>query len=478
MLFTSLALTFVQSPPEPPRPVLLEPGTESYTVEGTGPKPRPNIIYIMADDLGWGDLSVQGQQRFETPRIDQMAAEGLRFTSHYSGSTVCAPTRAVLMTGLHTGHSAVRGNREYKPLGQFPLPAASLTVAEILKGGGYETAVVGKWGLGPPGTEGAPLVQGFDHSFGYNCQRNAHFFYREFLFRDDEKFEVDPEQWTHELLTQDALAWLDERSVDTPFFLYLPYTIPHASIEAPQELIDPFIGRWGEEKPHKGGHYSAQPTPHAAFAAMVTQLDADVGKVLDLLREKGLAENTLVIFTSDNGPHQEGGADPKFFDSNGPFRGMKRDLYEGGIRVPHIAWWPGTVQPGVSDHPSAMWDFLPTACEIAVLPMPTGLDGISYAPTLLGTGNQRTHHSLYWEFHERGASQAVRMGKWKGVRTQLRKNPDAKLELYDLDADPGETMEIAADHPEVVASIEKVMRQQHLADPNWKFPMDLNPDKE
>lgn len=477
MLFSSLALLLMQSEAVPPRPVLLDQGVSSYLVEGQGAAARPNIIYIMADDLGWGDLSVQGQTRFETPRIDQMAAEGLRFTSHYSGSTVCAPTRAVLMTGLHTGHSAVRGNREQKPLGQFPLPAASLTVAEILKSGGYETAVIGKWGLGPPGTEGAPLAQGFDHSFGYNCQRNAHFFYREFLFRDDEKFDVDPEQWTHELLTQDALAWLGERSADTPFFLYLPYTIPHASIEAPQELIDPFIGKWGEEKPHKGGHYAAQPTPHAAFAAMVTQLDADVGKVIDLLREKGLAENTLVIFTSDNGPHQEGGADPKFFDSNGPFRGIKRDLYEGGIRVPHIAWWPGTVQPGVSDHPSAMWDFLPTACEVAGVPIPTGLDGISYAPTLLGKGTQRSHHALYWEFHERGASQAVRMGKWKGVRTQLRENPDAALELYDLDGDPGETKNLAEAHPDVVARIEKIMRQQHIADENWKFPMDLKPQK-
>lgn len=460
MLWTSLALTLLQAPPA--------------TQES--PTTPPNIIYIMADDLGWGDLSVQGQKRFETPRLDQMAAEGMRFTSHYSGSTVCAPSRAVLMTGLHTGHVAVRGNRENKPIGQFPLPAASLTVAEILKSDGYETAVIGKWGLGPPGSEGAPLAQGFDHSFGYNCQRNAHFFYRDFLFRDDEKIEIDPEQWTHELLTEDALDWLGEREASKPFFLYLPYTIPHASIEAPQELIDPFIGRWGKEKAHKGGHYSAQPTPHAAFAAMVSQLDADVGKVLDLLRAKGLAENTLVIFTSDNGPHREGGADPEFFDSNGPYRGIKRDLYEGGIRVPHIAWWPGTVKPGVSDHASAMWDFLPTACELAGMPIPSDLDGISYAPTLLGK-EQRPHRFLYWEFHERGAAQAVRMGKWKGVRTQLKKNPEAPLELYDLSTDPGETTNLAAKHPEVVARLMRILHSQHLPDSNWKFPTDPKPIK-
>lgn len=443
------------------------------TAVAPAPK-RPNIIYIMADDLGWGDLSVQGQARFETPRLDQMAAEGMRFTSHYSGSTVCAPSRAVLMTGKHTGHVSVRGNRESKPLGQFPLPANEVTVAELLQGTGYETAVIGKWGMGPPGTSGAPLQQGFDHSFGYNCQRNAHFFYRDFLFQDDEKIEIDPEQWTHELLTEDALAWLRARDAETPFFLYLPYTIPHASIEAPQELIDPFIGKWGEEKPFPGRHYSAQPTPRAAFAAMVTELDADVGKILDLLRERGLAEDTLVIFTSDNGPHREGGADPDFFDSNGPFRGIKRDLYEGGIRVPFLAWWPGTVAPGVTDHASAFWDFLPTACELAGLPIPTGLDGISYAPTLLGR-EQRAHQFLYWEFHERGAAQAIRMGKWKGVRTQLKKNPQAPLELYDLEADPGETTNLAEEHPEVVAELMRVMHNQHLADPNWKFPTDPQP---
>ena len=473
MLLAALTLLVPQSESAPPPPTLVNPGPATAQ---DGQIRRPNIIYIMADDLGWGDLSVQGQAKFETPRLDQMAAEGLRFTSHYSGSTVCAPSRAVLMTGKHTGHVAVRGNREYKPLGQFPLPKNEVTVAELLKTVGYETAVIGKWGMGPPGTEGAPLQQGFDHSFGYNCQRNAHFFYRDFLFRDDEKIEIDPEQWTHELLTEDALSWLGERKADTPFFLYLPYTIPHASIEAPQELIDPFIGRWGEEKPFPGRHYSAQPTPHAAFAAMVTQLDADVGKILDLLREKGLAENTLVIFTSDNGPHAEGGADPKWFDSNGPYRGIKRDLYEGGIRVPFLAWWPGTVKPGVTDHASAFWDFLPTACQLAGLPIPAGLDGISYAPTLLGD-EQRAHRFLYWEFHERGASQAVRVGKWKGVRTQLRKNPEASLELYDLEADPGETNNLAAEHPEIVQRLMRVIHSQHIADPNWKFPTDPKPEK-
>lgn len=463
MLLAGLVLSVAQFVPAPPPPAIDD-------AADAAPR-RPNIVYVMADDLGWGDLSCQGQERFETPRLDRMAAEGLRFTAHYSGSTVCAPSRAVLMTGKHTGHVAIRGNRGMQPLGQAPLPAGEITVAELLRAVGYETAVIGKWGLGPPDSEGAPTRQGFDHAFGYNCQSRAHFFYRDFLFRDDEKVEIDPEQWTHELLTEDALAWLGARDAARPFFLYLPYTIPHASLSAPQELIDPFVGRWGEETPFPGRHYAAQPTPHAAFAAMVTELDRDVGRILDLLREQGLEENTLVIFTSDNGPHREGGADPEFFDSNGPYRGIKRDLYEGGIRVPFLAWWPGTIEPGVSAHVSAFEDFLPTAAELAGAPLPPGLDGVSYAPTLLGQ-EQRARDFLYWEFHERGAAQAVRAGKWKAVRTGLRKNPDAPVELYDLEADPGETTDLAEDHPEVAARLLRIMHEQHVPDPTWPFPTD------
>jgi len=462
MALISLALLFTQSP-------AVNPSAGAPVAE---PFQAPNIIYIMADDLGWGDLSCQGQQRFSTPRIDQMAAEGMRFTSHYSGSTVCAPSRAALMTGKHTGHTSVRGNREAKPIGQYALPEHELTVAEILKSAGYETAVVGKWGLGPPESEGAPLAQGFDHSFGYNCQRAAHFFYRDYLFRDDKKIEVDPKQWTHELLTQDALAWLAERDGSQPFFLYLPYTIPHASIEAPQELIDPFVGKWGEEQPYAGRHYSSQATPRAAFAAMVTQLDSDVGAVLDLLRKKGLAENTLVIFTSDNGPHREGGADPEFFDSNGPYRGIKRDLYEGGIRVPHIAWWPGRVQPGVSDHISAQWDLLPTVAELAGVRFDAAaIDGISYAPTLLGA-KQAAHDYLYWEFHERGGAQAIRMGKWKAVRVGLKKNPQAPIQLYSLEDDPGEQNDLAEKHPDLIEELARLFVEARTSHKDWSFPTD------
>ena len=323
--------------------------------------PRPNIIFLLADDLGYGDVSCQGQQLFATPNIDRLAAEGLRFTAHYSGSTVCAPSRACLMTGRHTGHASVRGNRAMKPLGQHPLPASDVTVAELLRDAGYQTFAAGKWGLGPPDTEGAPERQGFDRFFGYLCQRNAHRYYPPFLWRDGAKVPLPGNEhdgrgeYAHDLIVDEVLRFLAERDPSRPFLLYAPFTIPHADLDVPADSSAPFQDAF-DETPHAKGHYRPVPKPKAEFAGMVARLDRDVGRILDALATAGIDEDTVVIFSSDNGPHREGGADPKFFRSSGPFRGVKRDLYEGGIRVPTFARWPGVIEPGrETDHVSAFW---------------------------------------------------------------------------------------------------------------------------
>jgi len=447
-----------------PRPVPLLAGL-CLAFAGTAAAQRPNVVLIMADDLGWGDLGAYGQERVRTPQLDRMAAEGLRFTAHYAGSTVCAPSRAVLMTGLHTGHAAVRGNQELQPLGQYPLPAAEVTLAEVLRSAGYRTHAIGKWGLGPPGSDGDPLAQGFEHFYGYNCQRNAHFHYPEFLWRDGEKEALEG-AYAHDRMAEEALAFVRAQDGSQPFFLYLPFTIPHAGLEVPADGLAEYRGAFAET-PWPERHYRGQAEPRAAFAAMVSRLDRDVGRLLAALRESGLDANTLVLFTSDNGPHAEGGADPGFFRSSGPFRGIKRDLYEGGIRVPLIAWWPGAVRPGVTDQLAAFQDYLPTFAVLAGTRAPAGLDGISFAPILKGSGAQARHRDLYWEFHERGGSQAIRAGKWKGVRLQVRRDADAPLELYDLEADPGETTDVAAEHPGVVARLRARIDAEHTPAADW-----------
>ncbi len=421
---------------------------------------KPNVIFVMADDLGYGDLGCYGQKVIQTPNLDKMAAEGMRFTDMYAGSTVCAPSRCCLMTGKHTGHAYVRGNKEVKPMGQWPLPADTVTVASLMKDAGYKTALIGKWGLGGPGSEGIPNKQGFDYFFGYLCQRHAHNYYPEFLFRNTGRVPLDntvenrrgdgagvasvKKEYSHDLLAADALRWIEENK-DEPFFLYLAVTIPHANNEA---------GNRGMEVPDYGIYADKDwPQPHKGHAAMITRLDKDMGRLLDKLEELGIDDNTLVIFTSDNGPHSEGGANPKFFDSNGPLRGYKRDLYEGGIRVPMIARWPGKVEAGSeSDYIGAFWDVMPTLSRLAGAKAPDDIDGISFLPTLLGRDRQRKHKYLYWEFFNR---QAIRMGKWKAVRLK----PDADLELYDLSEDIGETNNVAAEHPRVVKRIE-----EHFAD--------------
>jgi arylsulfatase A len=430
------------------------------------PTKRPNIIYILADDLGWGDLSCYGQSKFETPNIDSLAAEGMKFTQHYSGSTVCAPSRCSLMTGLHTGHTVVRGNKEIKPEGQSPMPADTVTIPRLLSSAGYKTGMFGKWGLGAPGSESDPADH-FDEFYGYNCQRQSHTFYPDHLWHNRHKIELDGKTYSHDLIMEAAKNFIRSGS-DTPFFCYIPVTIPHAAMHAPKKLHDKYRKQFPQFEGIIGKYRGPEVhNPVAAFAAMVEHLDTGVGEILGLLRKLGIDENTLVIFTSDNGPHKEGGHDPLFFDSNGPLRGYKRDLYEGGIRVPMIARMPGTIKPGSkTDHISAFWDVMPTLCQIAGIDTPKGVDGISFLPALLGR-EQPQHQYLYWEFHEQGGKQAVRMGRWKAVRLDVKKNPNYPIELYDLETDLGENNNIAAEKPDIVTKMAEIMKTARTEDANW-----------
>ena len=433
---------------------------------------QPNIIYILLDDAGYGDLSCYGQTKFLTPNIDRLASEGMKFTNHYSGSTVCAPTRSVIMSGLHTGHTPSRGNREIKPVGQFPIPATTFTIAEALKKAGYATGAFGKWGLGNPGSEGDPIHQGFDRFFGYNCQRNAHTYYPTWLFDDLRKIELDGKTYAHDLIMDKAVEWID-RQHENPFFCFLPVTIPHAAMHVPEKYAAPFrkkfpefenkVGRYGNNKPFAKN-------PAAQFAGMMTALDVGIGRVLKSLKKHQIDQNTIVLLSSDNGPHKEGGHMPNYFNSNGGLRGFKRDLYEGGIRCPLLVRWPGKVEAGsTSNHISAHWDLFPTFCELAGTNPPEGLDGISFLPTLLGK-EQEKHEHLYWEFYEGGGKRAVRIGKWKAVQNQVnRKGKDAPIEIYDLESDRAETSDLAAQNSELIARIQKIFERSHTPSPLWKF---------
>lgn len=433
----------------------------------------PNIIYILADDLGYGDLSCYGQKLFSTPHIDQLAKQGLLFTQHYSGSTVCAPSRSALMTGQHTGHTFVRGNKEVQPEGQHPLPDESYTIAEALKKAGYTTGAFGKWGLGYPGSEGDPNHQGFDTFFGYNCQRMGHHYYPYHLWSNQDSLILkantgkQKEAYAPELIHQEVLRFIRDNQ-EQPFFLYLPSIIPHAELIAPDSVMNKHLGKYEPEVLYEGydegpryrrGPYESQKNSHAAFVAMIEILDRQVGEIVQTLEELGLSENTLIIFTSDNGPHQEGGADPEYFNSNGPLRGFKRDLYEGGIRVPMIAKWPGKISAGTrTDHVSAFWDLFPTLAELTQIETPEYLDGISFLPTLIGKpSEQQAHEYLYWEFHERGGRLAVRKGKWKAVKYEVLEKPEAPLELYNLSKDIGEENNLAQQFPEIAAEMQSIM---------------------
>ena len=443
---------------------------------------KPNIIYIIADDLGYGDLGCYGQKIVKTPNLDRIRAEGIKFTQHYSGSTVCAPSRCVLMTGQHTGHASVRGNGKWQPEGQGPIAKDIPTVAELLKDAGYTTGAFGKWGLGGPGSGAEPNDRGFDYWYGFNCQALAHNYYPDYLWKNRKKVMLEGNkggkcgQFSHSLIAEEALNFI-KRSKDKPFFAFMPFTIPHAELAAPKEAMDVYDGKIKETKPYRNpsspyvakGGYNAQAKPHTAFAAMVTLMDKNIGRIMALLKELNIDDNTIVMFTSDNGPHLEGGADPNFFDSNGPLKGFKRDLYEGGIRAPMIARWPGRIKPNTqTDHISAFWDVLPTMCEIANIKPSKNIDGISFAPTMFGK-KQKTHEYLYWEFHEQGGKQAVRMGKWKGIRLRVFKNPNGPIELYNLETDIGEENNIADKHPDIVAKISRIMKEARVHNDEWPF---------
>jgi len=422
---------------------------------------RPNIVFILADDLGYGDLGCYGQQQIQTPNLDRLAAEGIRFTQCYAGSTVCAPSRCVLMTGLHTGHARVRGNA------LVPLEPTDVTVAEVLREAGYRTGIIGKWGLGEPDTKGVPTEQGFDSWFGYLNQTHAHNYYPEMLWRNTTRVEL-PEnrndqrgKYSADLFRDEAIEFLRAQR-QQPFFLYLALTLPHANNELARKTGN------GMEIPSDAPYRDRPwPPPQKNHAAMITRLDSDVGAVLTELDRLGLDHSTLVFFASDNGPLAEGGADPRFFQSAGTLRGRKRDLYEGGIRTPMIVRWQGTIAPAQTN--DLVWwfaDVLPTLAELAGAQCPSGLDGTSVAPVLLAQASDRPEFSqprhLYWEFHERGSRQAVRFGRWKGVRQW-----QGPLELYDLEADEAETADVATQHPQVVRALETWLETARSASPHW-----------
>lgn len=435
---------------------------------------HPNIIYILLDDAGIGDLSCYGQKQFATPHIDKLATGGMRFTEHYAGSTVCAPTRCVLMSGVHTGHSYVRGNREVNPIGQAPIPGTLVTIPKLLRSAGYTTGAFGKWGLGAPATEGAPENQGFDRFFGYNCQRNAHTYYPTWLFDDAKKITLDGKTYAHDLIMEKALDWVRTAASDKekPFFCFLPVTIPHAAMHVTEDYAAPFRKKFPQFE-DTIGNYAGPPVknPVAAFAGMMTKLDDDIGNLMALLQELGIDENTIVMLSSDNGPHREGGHKPDFFDSNGPYRGYKRDLYEGGIRAPLIARWPGKITPGTTSHLiSAQWDMLPTFCEIAGIDSPADIDGISILPELTGkTEEQKQHDFLYWEFFEGGGKRAVRMEKWKAVQLNLNQDLNGPIQLFDLDADAGEKKDIADKHPDILNKMKAAFQKSHAPSEHWQW---------
>ncbi len=445
--------------------------TASLTVDAMAGQ-KPNIIYILLDDAGYGDLSCYGQEKFQTPHIDRLATEGMKFTNHYAGSTVCAPTRSVIMSGLHTGHTASRGNREIRPVGQFPIPASTFTIAEALKKAGYATGAFGKWGLGNPGSEGDPIHQGFDRFFGYNCQRNAHTYYPTWLFDDLRKIELDGKTYAHDLIMDRAVEWIDKHH-EGPFFCFLPVTIPHAAMHVPEKYAAPFRKKFPEFENKVGRYGNNRPfakNPAAQFAGMMTALDHGIGRVLKSLEEHGIDKETIILLSSDNGPHKEGGHMPDYFNSGGGLRGHKRDLYEGGIRCPLLVRWPEKVKAGsTSDHISAHWDLFPTFCELAGTETPQDLDGISFLPTLLGKP-QKQHEYLYWEFFEGGGKRAVRIGNWKAVQNQVnRKGQDAPIEIYDLEKDRKETSNLAAQSSELITRVRKIFNSAHTPSPLWKF---------
>lgn len=443
---------------------------------------KPNVVFIIADDLGYADLSCFGQKKFQTPNIDNLALNGLRCTNTYSGTTVSAPSRASLMTGLHTGHTPIRGNKELAPEGQFPLPEDTYSLFTLFKSAGYKTGAFGKWGLGQPGSVGDPNNQGVDDFFGYNCQLLAHNYYPDHLWHNQTRIELPDNDngafgtYSQDLIQKYTINFIRENK-DEPFFLFVPTVVPHAELIVPEDsIIQYFRGRF-EEEPHQGtdsgphfrkGGYMSQDYPNAMYAAMVTRLDNYVGEIVGELKKQGVYENTLIIFTSDNGPHQEGGNNPDFFNSNGVFRGYKRDLYEGGIKVPTVVSWIQNVPAGEQTNLTyAFWDYLPTFAELLDLNIEHEIDGISVMPTLLGQEGQKEHDYFYFEFQELGGRQAVVKDNWKLLHQNIRSG--GTFELYNLASDPGENHNVIELYPERADALKDIMRNARTEDENWKL---------
>ena len=462
----------------------------------------PNVVFILADDLGYGDLGCFGQTRIRTPHLDQLASQGMRLTRLYSGNAVCAPSRCVLLTGKHPGHALIRDNREVQPEGQAPLMAGMVTLARVFQEKGYATGAFGKWGLGSPDSTGAPLRQGFDRFFGYNCQRQAHNYYPTYLWDDTRKVplnnpsfsphqrlpkESDPEnpqsyvgysgqEYAPDRIHRQAIQFIQENR-NRPFLCFIPSTVPHLALQVPEDSLKEYEGAF-PEKPYRGeSSYLPHPTPHAAYAAMITRLDREVGRLMRLIEELGLTNETLFIFTSDNGPLWDrlGGTDSDFFQSAAGLRGRKGSLYEGGVRVPGIVRWVGHIRSGsTTDRRVGFEDWLPTLMDLAgwKREIPRDLDGISFAPTLLGQ-HQRERSHLYREFPAYGGQQALWSGPWKAVRQQLSsegKSASIRTELYQLEQDPREQKDVAAAHPEILHRLEKLMTREHVSSKDFPFP--------
>ena len=467
---------------------------------------KPNIIFILADDLGYGELGCYGQTKIRTPSIDKLAASGMRFTQHYSGSPVCAPSRCTFLTGKHTGHSYIRDNDEMGERGdvwhdpnlegQRPLLSNTKTIATMLQREGYTTACIGKWGLGGPESTGHPNKQGFDFYYGYLCQRVAHNYYPTHLWRNEEKDvlegndyfyphqrlpeDMNPDdkasyasysgsQYAPDLMVKEAVEFIRSNK-DRPFFLYFATPIPHVSLQVPEDSLHEYEGVF-PETPYRGERgYLPHRTPRAAYAAMITRMDDHIGRIMDLLEELGLSDNTIIFFTSDNGPTFNGGTDSTFFNSADSLRGLKCEVYEGGIRVPMIVRWPGKIRAGtMTDHVSALWDVMATLADITGVKTPEDTDGISFLPTMLGQDQQREHDYLYWEYFGRPA-QAVRWGDWKGVRLKAKSNPEGPIELYDLKNDVGEKNDVARQNPKIVKKVEAIMASRTPSEfDKWNF---------
>lgn len=441
---------------------------------------KPNVVFIVTDDLGYGDLSCFGQEKFLTPNIDQLALNGIRFTNSYSGTTVSAPSRASLLTGLHTGHTPIRGNKEIQPEGQMPLPSNIYTIFTLFKNAGYTTGAFGKWGLGYPGSSGDPINQNVDHFFGYNCQRMAHNYYPSHLWDNNTRVDF-PENdngnfgtFSQDLIQEKTLQFIEDQS-NKPFFLFVPIVLPHAELVVPEDSIIINLRGKYPETPYKGvdegpdfrkGGYMSQNQPRATHAAMVKRIDTYVAQIVDKLKEEGVLENSIIIFTSDNGPHREGGADPDFFNSNSIYRGYKRDLYEGGIRVPTIISWQAKIDEGKeSNYPFAFWDWLPTFADILNTELKSETDGISILPTLTGEGEQSQRDFFYFEFQEMGGKQAVIKGNWKLLHLDIRNG--GRYELYNIASDPSENHNVIDKFPKKAKELKAIIKRARTEDPEW-----------